>query len=100
MAAILIVDDEPNIRCLLASLLDAEGHTTRTAASGEDALVSIADNEPDVMLLDLALPGANGLQILATLHTTHPSLPVVMMSGRATLNDAVRATKIGAFHFI
>ena len=100
MAAILIVDDEPNIRRLLASLLDAEGHTTRTAASGEDALVSIADNEPDVMLLDLALPGANGLQILATLRTTHPSLPVVMMSGRATLNDAVRATKIGAFHFI
>jgi two-component system nitrogen regulation response regulator NtrX len=100
MAAILIVDDEPNIRRLLASLLDAEGHTTRTAASGEDGLVAVADSEPDVVLLDLALPGADGLQILATLRTTHPSLPVVMMSGRATLDDAVRATKIGAFHFI
>ena len=100
MAAILIVDDEPNIRRLLASLLEAEGHHVRTAASGEDALVSVADDEPDVMLLDLALPGANGLQILATLRTTYPALPVVMMSGRATLTDAVRATKIGAFHFI
>jgi two-component system nitrogen regulation response regulator NtrX len=100
MAAILIIDDEPNIRRLLASLLDAEGHTTRTAASGEDGLVAVADHEPDVVLLDLALPGANGLEILAALRTTHPALPVVMMSGRATLNDAVRATKIGAFHFI
>jgi two-component system nitrogen regulation response regulator NtrX len=100
MAEILIVDDEPNIRRLLASLLDAEGHATRTAASGEDGLVAVADREPDVVLLDLALPGANGLEILATLRTTHPALPVVMMSGRATLTDAVRATKIGAFHFI
>ena len=100
MADILIVDDEPNIRRLLASLLEAEGHAARTAASGEDGLIAVADREPDVVLLDLALPGANGLEILATLHTTHPALPVVMMSGRATLTDAVRATKIGAFHFI
>jgi two-component system, NtrC family, nitrogen regulation response regulator NtrX len=100
MAAILVVDDEANIRRLLASLLVAEGHSTRTAASGEDALVAIADEEPDVVLLDLALPGASGLEILATLRTTHAGLPVVMMSGRATLDDAVRATKIGAFHFI
>jgi two-component system, NtrC family, nitrogen regulation response regulator NtrX len=100
MAAILIVDDEPNIRRLLASLLEAEGYSTRTAASGEDGLTAIAESEPDVVLLDLALPGADGLQILAALRTTHPALPVVMMSGRATLDDAVRATKIGAFHFI
>jgi two-component system, NtrC family, nitrogen regulation response regulator NtrX len=100
MAAILVVDDEPNIRRLLASLLEAEGYTTRTAATGEDGLVAVADEEPDVVLLDLALPGASGLEILATLRTTHAALPVVMMSGRATLDDAVRATKIGAFHFI
>jgi two-component system, NtrC family, nitrogen regulation response regulator NtrX len=100
MAAILVVDDEPNIRRLLASLLDAEGYATRTAATGEDALIAVADEEPDVVLLDLALPGASGLEILATLRTTHAALPIVMMSGRATLDDAVRATKIGAFHFI
>ncbi|CAN5609399.1 N/A [soil metagenome] len=100
MAAILIIDDEPNIRRLLASLLEAEGHVTRTAATGEDGLAAVRAEEPDVVLLDLALPGANGLEVLAALRTTHPDLPVIMMSGRATLTDAVRATKIGAFHFI
>ena len=100
MADVLIVDDEPNIRRLLSSLLEAEGHAARSAPTGEDGLVAVADREPDVVLLDLALPGASGLEILATLHTTHPALPVVMMSGRATLTDAVQATKIGAFHFI
>lgn len=100
MAAVLVVDDEHNIRRLLASLLEAEGYVVRTAASGEDALVSVADEEPDIMLLDLALPGASGLEVLATLRTTHPAVPVIMMSGRATLQDAVRATRIGAFHFI
>jgi two-component system, NtrC family, nitrogen regulation response regulator NtrX len=100
MAEILIVDDEPNIRRLLASLLAAEGHSTRTAPSGEDGLAAVAAAEPDVVLLDLALPGVGGLDVLAALHTTNPALPVVMMSGRATLADAVQATKIGAFHFI
>jgi two-component system, NtrC family, nitrogen regulation response regulator NtrX len=100
MAAILVVDDEPNIRRLLGSLLEAEGHTTRAAATGEEGLAAVADTEPDVVLLDLALPGAGGLEILASLKASHPALPVVMMSGRATLTDAVQATKIGAFHFI
>jgi two-component system, NtrC family, nitrogen regulation response regulator NtrX len=100
MAAILVVDDEPNIRRLLGSLLEAEGHSTRTAATGEEGLAAVADTEPDVVLLDLALPGAGGLEILAALKAAHPALPVVMMSGRATLTDAVQATKIGAFHFI
>ena len=100
MADILVVDDEPNIRRLLASLLEAEGYAVRTAGSGEDGLVAVAEREPDVVLLDLALPGASGLEVLAALHTTHSALPVVMMSGRATLTDAVQATKIGAFHFI
>jgi two-component system, NtrC family, nitrogen regulation response regulator NtrX len=100
MAAILVVDDEPNIRRLLASLLEAEGHATRTAPTGEDGLAAVAESEPDVVLLDLALPGAGGLEILTALKKSHPALPVVMMSGRATLADAVQATKIGAFHFI
>jgi two-component system, NtrC family, nitrogen regulation response regulator NtrX len=58
------------------------------------------EEEPDVVLLDLALPGASGLEVLATLRSAHPRLPVIMMSGRATLQDAVQATRIGAFHFI
>jgi two-component system, NtrC family, nitrogen regulation response regulator NtrX len=100
MAAILVVDDEPNIRRLLASLLEAEGHATRMVATGGAGLAAVAESEPDVVLLDLALPGAGGLEILAGLKSSHPGLPVIMMSGRATLADAVQATKIGAFHFI
>jgi two-component system, NtrC family, nitrogen regulation response regulator NtrX len=100
MASILVVDDEPNIRRLLASLLDAEGYATRTAATGEAGLAAVAEAEPDVVLLDLALPGASGLDVLAALKESHAGVPIVMMSGRATLADAVQATKIGAFHFI
>ena len=100
MASILIVDDEPNIRRMLCGLLEAEGYATSSAADGAEALKQLERAEPDVMLLDLALPGTNGLEILETVRGTLPALPVVMMSGRATLADAVRATKLGAFHFI
>ena len=100
MADILVVDDEPNIRRMLASLLAAEGHAAAQAASGEEGITSIEGSEPDVVLLDLALPGADGIQILSQIRARWPTLPVIMMSGRATLSDAVRATKVGAFHFI
>ena len=100
MAAILVVDDEPNIRRMLCSLLAAEGHDAASAATGEEALSRIEAAEPDVVLLDLALPGASGVEVLRRLREARPTLPVVMMSGRATLADAVNATKLGAFHFI
>jgi len=100
MVSVLIVDDEPNIRRMLGSLLVEEGHAVRTAATGEEAVERVAEDEPDVVLLDLMLPGANGLEVLEILRERHPTVPVVMMSGRAALSDAVRATKLGAFHFI
>ena len=100
MAAILVVDDEPNIRRMVSSLLAAEGHEASAAASGEEALAAVERGEPDVMLLDLALPGASGIDVLREVRHRFPNLPVVMMSGRATLADAVQATKLGAFHFI
>lgn len=100
MASVLLVDDEANIRRMLARLLEAEGYRTREAANGEAALAAVADEEPDLVMLDLAMPGPDGIQILERLRETAPSLPVVMMSGRATLGDAVRATKLGAFQFI
>ena len=100
MSSVLVVDDEPNIRRMLGSLLEAEGYGVRQAADGAAALAAITSDEPDVMLLDLALPGASGLEILERVRERWPHLPVVMMSGRATLADAVRATKLGAFHFI
>ena len=85
---------------MLGSLLEAEGYTPRQASDGEAALAAITAEEPDALLLDLALPGKSGIAVLAQVRERWPALPVVMMSGRATLADAVDATKLGAFHFL
>ncbi len=99
-ATILIVDDEPNIRRMLSALLREEGYTTAEAGDREQALQKMAEIEADVVLLDLALPGVTGLELLDALHSRWPLTPIIMMSGRASLSDAVQATKHGAFHFI
>jgi two-component system nitrogen regulation response regulator NtrX len=100
MTRILIVDDEGNIRRMVASLLEAEGYTTVEAGSGEEGLRKIASEEPDAMLLDLALPGQSGIEILGQVAERWPEVPVIMMSGQATLSDAVKATRLGAFQFL
>lgn len=99
-AAILIVDDEPNIRRMLAALLRHEGYSVAEAGSALEAQQQMADVEADVVLLDLALPDVTGLNLLQTIHERWPLSPIIMMSGRASLTDAVQATKLGAFHFI
>jgi two-component system nitrogen regulation response regulator NtrX len=100
MARILIVDDEANIRRMLAGLLESEGHATAAAGDADAAIAAMRAEEADVVLLDLALPGASGLVVLERLRADWPATPVVMMSGRASLSDAVSATRIGAFHFL
>ena len=99
-AAILIVDDEPNIRRMLSALLRHEGYSTAEAASPAEADKQLEETEPDVVLLDLAIPGVKGLELLQRIHARLPLTPIIMMSGRASLADAVQATKLGAFHFI
>ena len=99
-AAILVIDDEPNIRRMLAGLLQSEGYRVTSAPDGRAGLAELENEEADVVLLDLVLPGDDGLTILGRIVQRYPTLPVVMMSGRATLGDAVQATKLGAFHFI
>ena len=99
-AAILVVDDEANIRRMLAGLLEQDGYAVSQAQDADAALLRLEVEEPDAILLDLALPGRDGLSLLAEVTQKYPLVPVVMMSGRASLTDAVRATKLGAFHFI
>ena len=99
-ASILIVDDEPNIRRMLASLLRAEGYQPREAPSARAALAEVQGEEPDAVLMDLYMDGESGLDALPRLREAAPHLPVIMMSGRASLADAVKATRLGAFHFI
>jgi two-component system nitrogen regulation response regulator NtrX len=101
MPSVLIVDDEPNIRRMVGALLGAEGYDVRDAATGAVGLTLADAAEPDVALVDLMMPGElDGLAVLARLRERHPDLPVVMMSGRAALADAVRATRLGAFTFL
>jgi two-component system nitrogen regulation response regulator NtrX len=101
MASVLLVDDEPNIRRMVGALLASEGYEVRDAADGASGLTLATQGEPDVALLDLMMPGdLDGLAVLERLRAKFPELPVVMMSGRAGLADAVRATKLGAFTFL
>ena len=97
---ILIVDDEGNIRRLLRALLEAEGHEVREAGSAEEGLLAAETVPPEAILLDLMLPGMSGLDALPRFADVAPGAPVVMMSGQATLSDAVEATRRGAFHFL
>ena len=97
---LLIVDDEGNIRRALRALLESEGHHVREAGSAEDALDEATARSPDVVLLDLALPRMSGLEVLPLIQEAAPACAVVMMSGQASLADAVEATRLGAFHFI
>jgi two-component system nitrogen regulation response regulator NtrX len=101
VSSVLIIDDEPNIRRMVGALLGAEGYDVRDAADGTSGVTRATENEPDVVLLDLMMPGEfDGMGTLERLREAIPDSPVVMMSGRAGLSDAVRATKLGAFTFL
>ena len=98
---VLIVDDEANLRRMLSAVLVAEGFRIAEAASGTEAIATAQRRRPDAVLLDLSMPGGpDGLATLERLTVEAPGVPVIMMSGRAGLQDAVRATKLGAFHFL
>jgi two-component system, NtrC family, nitrogen regulation response regulator NtrX len=100
MPSILIVDDEPNIRRMLRGLLEAEGFGVTEAEDGGAGVERAVTEDPDVVMLDLVMPRVDGLTALQRLVERKPRLPVVMMSGRATLQDAVSATRLGAFQFL
>jgi two-component system, NtrC family, nitrogen regulation response regulator NtrX len=100
MPSVLIVDDEPNIRRMLRGLLESEGYDVTEAADGAAGVERAVTEDPDVVLLDLVMPRMDGLAALRGLAERKPRLPVVMMSGRATLQDAVTATRLGAFQFL
>ncbi|MDC7789819.1 sigma-54 dependent transcriptional regulator [Rhodoplanes sp. TEM] len=99
---ILIVDDEADIRELVAGILEDEGYGTRTARDSDDALKAIQARRPSLVFLDIWLQGSklDGLQLLATIKVDHPELPVVMISGHGNIETAVAAIKQGAYDFI
>src|SRR5919107_1278012 len=101
-ADILIVDDEADIRDLVAGILEDEGHRSRTAGSSDEALAAIESRRPHLVFLDIWLQGSrlDGLQVLDLIKAQHPDLPVVMISGHGNIETAVSAIKAGAYDFI
>ena len=97
---LLVVDDEPQILRAVAGLLQDEGFEVLTAPDGETALKMVAAEAPDLVLLDIALPGLDGLEALTELKRQHPLLPVIMVSAYGSVENAVKATRLGAFDFI
>ena len=97
---ILIVDDEESICQALGGVLSDDGHEVLTAASGEEALKIVDEELPSLILLDIWLPGIDGIETLKVIKAEHPQTHVVMMSGHGTIETAVKATKLGAFDFI
>jgi two-component system nitrogen regulation response regulator NtrX len=97
---VLIVDDEESIRSALERLLSFEKYKTFAAADGASALDLAANERIDIALLDIKMPGMDGLEVLGKLRELHPDLPVIMISGHGTIPTAVEATKLGAYDFL
>jgi len=100
MNTILIIDDEENIRKSLVGILQDEGFTPMVAENGEKGLEMVRMEGPDLVLLDIWMPGMDGIETLKKIKAETPDQPVVMMSGHGTIETAVKATKHGAFDFI
>ena len=100
MARILIVDDEPSIRQVLRQLFEYEDYEVAVAADGPEALEQSGAFRPDVVFLDVKMPGMDGLEVLERLRQSQSSALVVMISGHGTIDTAVEATRKGAFDFL
>jgi two-component system nitrogen regulation response regulator NtrX len=99
-ALVMIVDDEEGIRETLSGIFEDEGYDTVAAASGEEAVPLAKDAHPDIVLLDIWLTGMDGLETLKALREFDPDLPIVIISGHASIELAVKATRIGAYDIL
>ncbi|MEJ2658650.1 MAG: sigma-54 dependent transcriptional regulator [Desulfobacterales bacterium] len=100
MSTILIIDDDDQLRKSFNKLLIEEGYHSKCAASGEAGLKIIQDETPDLVILDMRLPGMNGFETFKIIHEKEPKLPVIIMTAFGTTETAIEATKMGAFDYI
>ena len=99
-AHILIVDDEKRICSSLTGILEDEGYKVRAVQDGHTALEELEVHLPDLVVLDLWMPGIDGLQVLELVKTRYPHLPVIVISGHGNIETAVKAAKLGAYDFL
>ena len=100
MARLLVVDDESGIRGALAQLFEYEGHEVRVAEDGMDGIELAKEFRPDVIFLDVKMPGLDGLDVLERIRSEDPTAVIVMISGHGTIDTAVEATRKGAYDFL
>ena len=98
--SILIVDDEPSIVQSLTGLLSDEGFNTFSALNGYEALKLIETESPDLVMLDIWMPGIDGIETLKEIKRDHPFLQVIIITGHGTIETAVTAIKLGAYDLI
>jgi nitrogen regulation protein NR(I) len=96
----MIVDDDPQLRTSFEKILSGEGHGVKTASSGEAALAMLQADSPDLLIMDVRLPGMNGLETFQAVHKIEPKLPVIIMTAFGTTDTAIEATKLGAFEYV
>jgi len=97
---ILIIDDDQEILKQVSGLLEDEGFDTLTASDGKTGIARLSEREIPLVLLDVYMPGMTGLEVISYIKATHPNVGVVMISGQADIETAVKATKLGALDFI
>jgi len=98
--SVLIIDDEPGIRSSLRGLLEDEGYHVSEASTGEEGIQAADEVSPDLIMLDIVMGGIDGLEVLASLVENGYGYPIIIMSGHATLDNAIRAIRLGATNFL
>ncbi|GAB4534592.1 MAG: sigma-54 dependent transcriptional regulator [Thermodesulfovibrionia bacterium] len=99
-ATVLVVDDEEDILNTLSEILEDEGYEVITAPSGEEAITRFKEFSPDVVLLDVWLPGIDGIEVLKRIKEGNHSTPVIMISGHGNIDTAIKAVNLGAYNFL
>lgn len=100
MSSILIIDDDDQLRKSFEKLLGEEGYTVCSAASGEAGIRQVKAEIPDLVIIDMRMPGMNGLETFEVIHAIEPRLPVIIMTAFGTTESAIKATQMGAFDYI
>ena len=100
MGQILIVDDDDQLRQSFDKLLTEEGHAVQTAPAGETAIAMVRESVPDLVVMDVRLPGMSGLETFRAIREIEPKLPVIVMTAFGTTETAIEATKLGAFEYM
>lgn len=97
---ILLVDDEREFITTLAERLDLRGIATRVVFDGESALSAVAEQEPQVMILDVLMPGIKGLEVLERVKRTNPGVQVLLLTGHGSTRDGIEGMRLGAFDYM